>query len=84
MVDALIRLGDDRSALALLQDLLRQSPEDRKLHRRLADELHRLERYEDAERIYDALLQSTPTSTASPTPTIRRSLETRTVGTIAE
>ena len=41
----------------LLQELLRQRPNDRGLRRRLADELHRLERYDDAERLYQSLLR---------------------------
>lgn len=56
MVDALVRLGDDEGAVTLLQELLLQNPRDHMLRRRLADELHRLKRYEEAERIYQELL----------------------------
>ena len=57
MVDALLRLGDDTGAISLLQELRQRNPEDRRVRRRLADELHRVQRYQDAEHLYEGLLQ---------------------------
>ena len=57
MVDALVRVGDDAGAVSLLQELLSQAPQDRELRRRLADEFHRLGRYQEAEQLYQELLE---------------------------
>lgn len=81
MVDALIRLGNDQSAISLLHELMQQHPKDRVLRRRLADELHRLKRFQDAEVIYDGLLKDSRPPEPTRTPL---SVETRTVGGIAE
>ena len=59
MVDALVRLGDERGTISLLRELLQQRPNDRGLRRRLADELHRLKRFEEAEDLYQSLLRDT-------------------------
>ena len=76
MVDALVRLGNDREAISLLRELLEVQPDNRNLRRRLADELHRLQHYEEAEQIYRQLLHE---NQAIPRRTTPKALRTRVV-----
>lgn len=57
MSNALFEIGEDRRARALLYELLRKSPDDPELRRRIGDSLHRSGRFEDAEQIYSSLLR---------------------------
>ena len=56
MMESLFRMEMEEDAMRMLQELLRASPRDPALRRRIADELHRQGKYAEAEKHYDVLL----------------------------
>ena len=56
MMESLFRMEMEEDAMRMLQELLRASPRDPALRRRIADELHRQGEYAEAEKHYDVLL----------------------------
>jgi tetratricopeptide (TPR) repeat protein len=67
MADALFRFGEDRRAMSLLRELLRENPTNIEVQRQVGDSLHRHGRYKEAEQIYDSLLKrGTPDRSSQP------------------
>uniref|UniRef100_A0A8C9VYT4 ER membrane protein complex subunit 2 n=1 Tax=Scleropages formosus TaxID=113540 RepID=A0A8C9VYT4_SCLFO len=64
MIAALDCSRDDL-ALSCLQELKRQFPDSHRVKRLVGMRLEALERYEDANKLYDSILQDDPTNTAA-------------------